>query len=142
MKLTLMATQFHLALPCLNVNKTRTFYTEILGATIGRATVKWADVNLYDHQITFSECGPFKFECKSYNFNGDILPSFHFGIILDTKEWNAVLDRLKAKNFNLVSEVKFLEGKTGEHQSFFVKDPNDYTVEFKCFTNAQEVFES
>lgn len=135
-----MATQFHLALPCINVNKTRTFYIDILGATIGRSAVKWADVNLYNNQITFTECGPFKFECKSYSFNGDILPSFHFGIILDKTEWTTVLDRLKAKNYSIVSKVKFLENKTGEHLSFFVKDPNDYTVEFKCFKNATEVF--
>lgn len=137
-----MATQFHLALPCINVNKTRTFYTDILGATIGRSAIKWADVNLYNNQITFTECGPFKFECKSYSFNGDILPSFHFGIILNKTEWEEVLKRLKSKKYPIVSEVKFLENKTGEHQSFFVKDPNDFTVEFKCFTNPKEVFMS
>lgn len=113
-----------------------------MGATIGRAAVKWADVNLFNNQITFTECGPFKFECKSYNFNGDILPSFHFGVILDKKEWDAVLERLKSKNYKILSEVKFLENKRGEHQSFFVKDPNDYTVEFKCFANSKEVFAS
>ncbi|MCK7589024.1 VOC family protein [Subsaxibacter sp. CAU 1640] len=137
-----MTTQFHLALPCVNVNKTREFYSDILGAKIGRSAVKWADVNLYGNQITFTECGPFKFECKSYNFNGDILPSFHFGIILNKSDWQEVLDRLKSKKYDIVSEVKFLENKVGEHHSFFVKDPNDYTVEFKCFTNSQEIFES
>lgn len=137
-----MATQFHLALPCVNINKTRTFYVDILGAIIGRSAVKWADVNLYNNQITFTECGPFKFECKSYNFNGDILPSFHFGIILGQEEWNSVKEQLKSKKHKIASEVKFLESKVGEHKSFFVKDPNDYTVEFKCFTNSKEVFES
>lgn len=137
-----MATQFHLALPCINVNKTRTFYVETLGATIGRSAVKWADINLYSNQITFTECGPFKFDCKSYNFNGEILPSFHFGIILGKDEWNSVLERLKSKNYKIASEVKFLESKVGEHQSFFVKDPNEYTVEFKCFSDSTEVFES
>lgn len=137
-----MATQFHLALPCINVNKTRAFYKDILGATIGRSAIKWADVNLYNNQITFTECGPFKFECRSYSFNGDILPSFHFGIILDKAEWDTVLNRLQSKHYKIESQVNFLENKTGEHQSFFVKDPNDYTVEFKCFTNVNEVFES
>lgn len=137
-----MAAQFHLALPCINVNKTRIFYTDILGATIGRSAVKWADVNLHDNQITFTECGPFKFESPSYNFNGDILPSFHFGIILEKKEWDDVYSRIKSKKYRIISEVKFLEQKTGEHQSFFIKDPNDYTVEFKCFLNSKEIFES
>lgn len=137
-----MATQFHLALPCVNVNKTRQFYVDVLGATVGRSAVKWADINLYSNQITFTECGPFKFECQSYNFNGDILPSFHFGIILEETEWNKVLNRLQLKDYKIESQVRFLESKTGEHQSFFVKDPNDYTVEFKCFKNSTEVFES
>lgn len=137
-----MSTPFHLALPCINVTITRDFYVNVLGATIGRSTVKWADINLHDNQITFTECGPFKFESKNYSFNGDILPSFHFGIILNKKEWSAMLENLKSEQYPIVSEVKFLEGKTGEHQSFFVKDPNDYTVEFKCFANSKEVFES
>lgn len=137
-----MVQKFHLALPCVNVNQTRTFYIETLGASLGRSAVKWADINLYQNQITFTECGPFKFDCKSYNFNGDILPSFHFGIILERKDWETIYERLNEKGNEIVSEVKFLEGKVGEHRSFFVKDPNDYTVEFKCFTNSNEVFES
>ncbi|HXJ97930.1 MAG TPA: hypothetical protein VNJ50_03720 [Gelidibacter sp.] len=135
-----MTVQFHLALPCVSINKTRLFYEGILGAQIGRSAVKWADINLFDHQITFTECGPFKFDSKSYSFNGDILPSFHFGVILDKAEWENVRQRLISKNVPIVSQVKFLENKTGEHESFFVKDPNDYTVEFKCFSKASDVF--
>lgn len=137
-----MATQFHLALPCVNISNTRKFYVDILGATIGRSEVKWADINLYGNQITFTECGPFKFDSKSYSFNGEILPSFHFGIILNKSEWQAILDRLNSKKYAVVSEVKFLENKVGEHSSFFVKDPNEYTVEFKCFVNSEDVFQS
>lgn len=137
-----MLTPFHLALPCVSITKTKSFYVDILGAKLGRSAVKWADINLHNNQITFTECGPFKFESKSYSFNGDILPSFHFGIILDKNEWNTLLERLKSKNYEIVSEVKFLENKTGEHHSFFVKDPNDFSVEFKCFTNSKEIFES
>ncbi|HLT32300.1 MAG TPA: VOC family protein [Aquaticitalea sp.] len=137
-----MATKFHLALPCVNVSKTKAFYVDILGATMGRSAVKWADVNLFNNQITFTECGPFKFDCKNYSFNGDILPSFHFGIILEKRDWEQIHKRLISKRYEIVSEVKFLENKTGEHRSFFIKDPNDFMVEFKCFTNPNEVFES
>jgi hypothetical protein len=137
-----MASQFHLALPCLSISKTRAFYSDLLGASIGRSSVKWIDVNFYNHQITFTESGPFNFESKSYSFNGQILPSFHFGIILNRQEWNKVLNLLNSKKINIVTEVKFLENKIGEHQSFFVKDPSGYTVEFKCFTKSNDVFES
>lgn len=135
-----MATQFHLALPCVNINKTRMFYKDILGAEIGRSDIKWADINLFGNQITFTECGSFKFECQSYNFNGNILPSFHFGVILQKKEWERVLAGIKSKDITIMSQIGFLENKVGEHQSFFIKDPNDYTVEFKCFTKPEDVF--
>ena len=49
---------------------------------------------------------------------------------------------MKSKKIEITSQVKFLENKVGEHQSFFIKDPNDFTVEFKCFTNQKEVFKS
>lgn len=137
-----MAAQFHLALPCLSISKTRAFYHDLLGAKIGRSEIKWLDVNFYNHQITFTESGPFNFETRSYAFNGQILPSFHFGVILNDEEWNKILNVLKSKGVEIVSEVNFLKGKAGEHHSFFVKDPNEYTVEFKCFTEASEVFKS
>jgi extradiol dioxygenase family protein len=137
-----MTVQFHLALPCLSISKTRAFYHDLLGAKIGRSSIKWIDVNFYDHQITFTESGPYNFESRSYAFNGQILPSFHFGVILDDQEWKKILNLLKSRNVEIVSEVNFLKDKTGEHHSFFVKDPNGYTVEFKCFTNSNEVFKS
>lgn len=137
-----MAVQFHLALPCVSISKTRQFYKDILGASIGRSSVKWADINFYNHQITFTESGPFKFDSKSYNFNGHILPSFHFGIILDRFTWEVLYEHLRSKKVPILSQVKFLTDKTGEHESFFVKDPNDYTVEFKRFTKPSDVFNS
>jgi len=137
-----MGTKFHLALPCLNINTTRAFYRELLDAQIGRSSVKWIDVNFYDHQVTFTESGPFNFESRSYSLHGQVLPSFHFGVILNDQEWNKVLQLLKSKGIKIVSKVTFLKDKTGEHQSFFVKDPNGYTVEFKCFSKPDEVFKS
>jgi len=137
-----MAEKFHLALPCLSISKTRAFYHDLLGAQIGRSAVKWIDVNFYNHQITFTESGPFNFESRSYAFNGQILPSFHFGVILNDQEWARVLSLLQSKGIKIASEVNFLKDKTGEHHSFFVNDPNGYTVEFKCFTNPNEVFKS
>jgi hypothetical protein len=63
-------------------------------------------------------------------------------VILNDQEWDTVLNLLKSKGVEIVSEVNFLKDKTGEHHSFFVNDPNGYTVEFKCFTNPNEVFKS
>lgn len=132
--------KFHLSLPCLSISKTKEFYTKKLGATVGRRSQNWIDINLFQHQITFTKSGKFNFESKNYSFNGEVLPSFHFGVILSREEWAKKLALIKANSVDIQAEIKFLEGKNGQHHSFFVKDPNDYTVEFKCFKNDDEVF--
>ncbi|MGB5417374.1 VOC family protein [Algibacter sp.] len=136
-----METSFHMSLPCLSIKETKKFYTTI-GATFGRATEYWIDANLYGHQMTFIKSGKFNFNSPNYVFEGKILPSFHFGIILDPETWKTIYAKLKAEKLELVSESQFLSGKVGEHNSFFVKDPNDYMLEFKTFKDANDMFKS
>jgi extradiol dioxygenase family protein len=40
----------------------------------------------------------------------------------------------------LTTEVTFLKDKTGEHRSFFILDPNGHSLEFKTFTDPNEMF--
>ena len=44
---------FHLALPCANLQETRTFYTHILGCRVGREDSTWVDLDLFGHQLVF-----------------------------------------------------------------------------------------
>lgn len=134
-----MDTSFHMSLPCLSVKETKSFYTNI-GASVGRSTQSWVDINLFGHQITFIKAGKFNFNSPNYVFEGRILPSFHFGVIIDLKTWNAIYSKLKEENLELVDHTTFLKDRTGEHTSFFVKDPNDYMLEFKNFKNIGDTF--
>ncbi|MHA7058522.1 hypothetical protein ACWGOQ_0014965 [Aquimarina sp. M1] len=77
-----MKAQFHLALPCENIEKTRDFYLYIVGAKQGRSTDTWIDINLYGNQLTFTEAGKFNFDFKNYSLSGQVVPSFHFGVIV------------------------------------------------------------
>ncbi|MBT8282007.1 MAG: VOC family protein [Muriicola sp.] len=133
---------FHLALPCYSVTKTKKFYTDVLGADLGRHSTQWADINLYGNQITFTKSGEFSFNYKSYKFGDSILPSFHFGVILNEKSWNEVYHQLSEIRDKNSEPITFLKNKKGEHSSFFVEDPNGYVVEFKCFKESTEVFAS
>ena len=135
-----MDTLFHISLPCNDVKATKSFYKNNIGATIGRYNNNWVDINLYGHQITFTNAGKFNFNNPNYVFEGKILPSFHFGVILEEKIWEIILNKLKSQKLNLVTQTTFLKGKPGEHTSFFIKDPNDYMIEFKCFGNSKEIF--
>lgn len=133
---------FHLALPCYSVTKTRKFYIEILGAELGRHSTQWADINLYGNQITFTKSGEFSFNYKSYKFGDNVLPSFHFGVILNEKKWNEIHQKISEIREKDSEPITFLQSKKGEHTSFFIEDPNGYVVEFKCFKEPKEVFAS
>lgn len=113
-----MTTKFHLSLPCDSVEDTKAFYTTKIGATIGREQNNWVDVDLFGHQITFIKAGTYNFSHPNYVLEGKILPSFHFGIIVDTETWENVYDKLKKENLDVVTEATFLKDKPGEHLSF------------------------
>ena len=135
-----METAFHVSLPCLSVKATKNFYTNSIGATLGRAAQTWVDINLFGHQLTFIKAEKFNFNSPNYVFEGNILPSFHFGIIVDEATWNGIYDKLNKSNLEVVKKTIFLKDKPGEHSSFFIKDPNDYLLEFKNFKHAEDMF--
>ncbi|HLV38661.1 bleomycin resistance protein [Xanthomarina sp.] len=137
-----MNTSFHISLPCLSVKETKNFYIDNIGATSGRHTQNWVDINLFGHQLTFIKAEKFHFNSPNYVFEGKILPSFHFGVIIDEITWNNIYSKLKKRDLDVVDKTTFLIDKTGEHQSFFIKDPNDYMLEFKCFIDSKSVFKT
>ncbi|RMA66449.1 VOC family protein [Ulvibacter antarcticus] len=135
-----MENKFHVSLPCMHIEATENFYNKIIGATIGRKAKNWVDVNLFGHQITFTKSGKFNFEYPNYMFEKTVLPSFHFGVIMDKTEWNNLYEKLKAHIH--IDKTLFLYDQNGEHQSYFIKDPNGYVIEFKCFSADNSIFKS
>jgi len=155
-----MGSNFHLSLPCRDIEKTKAFYSEILDSNIGRNTNTWIDVDLFGNQITFTQSGDFNFDFKNYRLGDQILPSFHFGIIINIDDFGQLYSRLlqlyihryvqfKISESRLVQldigvtlQTTYMKAHVGEHLSFFLKDPNDYMIEFKCFKNHSEVFKT
>lgn len=135
-----MHANFHLSLPCFDLEKTKQFYVDVLGLPAGRSTSKWLDVNLFNHQVTFVTSEKFEFKTQNYLLEGNVLPLFHFGIILDETTWNAMYHKINYWTEGTTNKKTFLKDKKGAHQSFFVKDPNNYTVEFKTFVEKDSIF--
>lgn len=131
---------FHLSLPCRDVEETKTFYLNSLQADLGRNTNNWVDINLFGNQITFTNSGDFNFEFNNYRLEDNILPSFHFGVIVDIDKFDELYSSLLKKEENESIKNTFMKDKIGEHLSFLVKDPNGYMIEFKCFKNQDEIF--
>jgi len=131
-----------MSLPCLSVKETKNFYINNIGATYGRNTQNWIDINLFGHQITFIKAKKFNFNNPNYIFEGKILPSFHFGVIVDYDAWKKVYAKLQGYDLDLVIESTYLKDQLGEHVSFFVKDPNGYMLEFKPFKESKDIFKA
>lgn len=137
-----METLFHMSLPCFGIEETKDFYTNNIGASVGRTGENWVDINLLGHQITFIQAEKFNFNSPNYVFEGKILPSFHFGVIIGIEQWGELYAKLNNLNLEVVTQTTFLKDKSGEHLSFFIKDPNDYMLEFKSFKKAEEMFKA
>lgn len=131
-----------MSLPCASISKTQDFYIDVIGANLGRHSSRWLDIDLFGNQITFTKAGEFNFTYRSYKFEDSVLPAFHFGVIVDRETWNGVYQKLVSSQYEITTEVTFLVGKTGEHVSFFIQDPNGHMVEFKSFKNTNEMFDS
>ena len=46
------------------------------------------------------------------------------------------------KNYLFIQPAVYLQDQIGEHDSFFLLDPNGYHLEFKTFNNPGEIFKS
>ena len=94
-----MRASFHVSLPCKSIKATKKFYIDNIGATLGRNTQNWVDINLFGNQLTFIKAKNFNFNNPNYVFEGKILPSFHFGIVLDIMFGKRFILSSKIKNY-------------------------------------------
>ncbi|CAL2056792.1 VOC family protein [Tenacibaculum sp. 190524A05c] len=132
---------FHMSLPCKNIEETINYYKDQLESEIGRKTENWVDINLFGHQLTFVLTENFDFQFPFYSLDDEELPSFHFGVVLDSDEWENTYDKINSQwMFDTVVKKTFFEDKNGEQSTFIVQDPNGYYIEFKTFRRRDEIF--
>ncbi len=131
---------FHLAFPVRDLETTRWFYAEVLGARAGRATDRWADFDLGGHQISAHRAEVPEETARS-EVDGQPVPLRHFGLILPWAEWEALADRIRAHGVAFVLEptVRYA-GQPAEQGTFFVKDPSGNALEFKAFRDPTAIF--
>lgn len=132
---------FHISLPCEDVIKTKDFYVKELGFNLGREAHNWVDVNFFGNQITFAQSNSGTIATQHYSLDNKRLPIFHIGVILDRPNWKFLHEKFRLKRFFEIEPSVFLTDKVGEHDSFFIIDPNGYYIEFKTFNNLKEIFQ-
>lgn len=132
--------RFHLAFPVTDLESTRRFYCDVLGCTTGRESDRWIDFDFFGHQLVAHLVA----KRPAYDHNevdGDAVPAFHFGPVLDWDDFHALADRLKTArlDFLIGPRVRFCGG-AGEQATLFVRDPCGNALEFKAFRNPAMLF--
>ena len=135
-----MIRPFHLAIPVSNLEKSRHFYKDILGCSLGRSSDEWIDFNFFEHQLVIHKSNSIQ-EKKYNSVDGHDVPIPHFGVILDWEQWHEFSNRIKDEiEFVIKPYIRF-KGKTGEQATMFFLDPDNNALEFKAFKNDKMIFE-
>ena len=131
---------FHLAFPVDNLEKTREFYTKVLGCNEGRSSDRRIDFDMYGHQVVAHLIDKVE-NVQTNPVDGDDVPASHFGVILNLEDWEELADRLKKIDMDFIIEphIRF-KGETGEQATMFFLDPCGNALEFKAFKNDDMIF--
>ncbi|MGC6487785.1 MAG: VOC family protein [Planctomycetota bacterium] len=133
---------FHLAFPVDDLDAARSFYVDVLGCGVGRASDRWVDFDLFGHQAVAHLVDRADLPAGNANpVDGDHVPVPHFGVVLPWDEWHALADRLRALDLTFVisPKVRFV-GLPGEQATMFFRDPAGNTLEFKSFKDPSRLF--
>ncbi|MEB3283018.1 MAG: VOC family protein [Lyngbya sp.] len=133
--------RFHLAFPVFDLEKTRSFYKDLLGCTEGRSCDIWVDFDFFGHQITAHLHSTEEGIISTNPVDGENVPIRHFGAILEWEEWHKLAERLQKAEveFLIKPQIRF-QGKVGEQATLFIKDPSGNVLEFKSFQDESQIF--
>jgi hypothetical protein len=132
---------FHYAFKITDIESTYNFYHEILGCKVGRQTEHWIDFDFFGHQLSAHVSK----NIPELDYCGKVdnvkVPIPHFGCILKAEEFDTVKNKLIAHNIKFIIEPQTrYKGERGEQQTMFVLDFSNNPIEFKHYTNIEEMF--
>ena len=134
---------FHLAIPVYDLAAARNFYGDVFGLAEGRSSEQWVDFDFYGNQLVIHEHPKTASQEHAHTnaVDGHNVPVPHFGIVLDWDQWEALAERLKARNTEFVIEpgIRF-KGLVGEQATMFLFDPCGNALEFKAFKDMSQLF--
>jgi len=132
---------FHLAFPVTNLADIREFYSSVLHCEIGRESDRWIDFNFFGHQITAHLDDTVAAQPSQNQVDKKSIPARHFGAILPWSDWDELVEHIKSYSviFYIEPYTRFA-GEAGEQRTFFIQDPNDNYLEFKCFQDESYIF--
>jgi len=136
-----MYTPFHVAVPVYDLEACKSFYTELLGCTLGRTSDHWIDLNFFGHQFVLHYKAKEDFTENVHNaVDGKAVPVPHYGVVLPMDTWQKLADSLQGKVHFVIEPYIRFKGQSGEQATMFFLDPCGNALEFKSFANMDELF--
>ena len=131
---------FHLAFPVSNIEATRSFYHDLLGARVGRSAERWIDFDFWGHQLSAHLVDEIPAD-PTNDVDGKKVPTRHFGVVMEWASWHQLAERLQERDVDFLIEphIRFV-GQPGEQATLFVKDPSGNALEFKAFKDPSALF--
>jgi extradiol dioxygenase family protein len=118
---------FHLSIPVSDLASAKSFYVDVLGATVGRENDRWLDILVWGHQITL-QCRPA--EVLTPEQQG----KRHFGVVLPWDVWENEAERIRASGTAFMAGPVVLHSGTAEEQAkFHLCDPSHNVIEVKAY---------
>jgi uncharacterized protein len=117
---------FHLSFPVRDLGEAIEFYTDALGAVVGRAYPEWADIALFGAQITLQ------------NMPADVLRPMprtrHFGATIAWDDWEAIAAQVNPAILVEHPKKSFV-GEVREQAKLMLHDPSGNLIEIKAYRN-------
>jgi extradiol dioxygenase family protein len=133
---------FHLAIPVTDIEESKRFYHNLLGAKIGRFSDTWIDFDFFGHQLV-CHLSPASISEISNPVDQEDVPVPHYGVVLDWNEFEKIIKQLEEKKINFIIKptIRF-KGEVGEQAIAFLRDPSGNAIEFKSFRNMDNLFKA
>ena len=133
---------FHYAFKVKDIESTRRFYVDILECEEGRSTENWIDFNFFGNQLSAHISTNFPEPDYCGNVDGVKVPIPHFGCLLEKDLFEKIYEKFEKEKVDFILKPqKRYEGKVGEQMTMFVQDFSGNFLEFKSFSDKDEIFE-
>jgi extradiol dioxygenase family protein len=134
---------FHIAFPVDDLEAARHFYGKVLGCPEGRSAEHWIDFDLFGHQIVahYKPRSAPRSQADSNPVDGHEVPIPHFGVVLTHDQWKQLTERVRSAGVHfLIEPYTRFEGQVGEQSTMFFLDPAGNALEFKAFSDLDQLF--
>jgi len=123
---------FHIAIPCADLETTKEYYIDKLGCMLARRYSDRLTINFFGDQLV-CHLAPDDIELEPKMYPR------HFGItFIDKAKFDEVLTRARDNQLPFFKDlfIRF-EGRREEHHTFFLQDPSNNLLEFKCYRDPE-----